>query len=365
MKITVDSKTLQSLLATVGQALPSNAIIPIMENYKIEVLQDRIQATATDSNTTIISYIENTALETFSFCVGGKLLTTLKSLPQQPLTLTYDYNKSTLTIKTRTGRYKLPTVDVTDFPDVKQFEGEAVTLTGEEAVNIFNLHNIASSDALRTNMNCIFFDATNNCVASTDAHKLLKVNVESLDKLSNSMLVHKDTCKKLLNLIKSTDTIELKASKNKASFKFGNTEVHSTLTDESYPSYNAVIPTETPIYTQIDKAALTGSLKRLIPYTSKMTSTIRFTFTENKLTITAEDLDYGNKAEESISVDYNYTNPFEIGFNAKFVLETVAQFNTDMLTIQFIDKSKPAKIEEDRPDNNKVGVLMPVMLNYA
>ena len=69
MKITVDSKTLQSLLATVGQALPSNAIIPIMENYKIEVLKDRIQATATDSNTTIISYVENTALEEFSFAL--------------------------------------------------------------------------------------------------------------------------------------------------------------------------------------------------------------------------------------------------------------------------------------------------------
>ena len=214
-------------------------------------------------------------------------------------------------------------------------------------------------------MNCIFFDATNNCVVATDAHKLITIDVDSLDKLSNSMLVHKDTCKKLLNLIKTTDTIDLKASKNKASFKFGNTEVHSTLTDESYPSYGAVIPRETPIYTEIDKSALMGSLKRLIPYTNKMTSSIRLTFTENKLTITAEDLDYGNKAEESISVDYNYTNPFEIGFNAKFVLETVAQFNTETLIVQFIDKSKPARIEEARADNNKVGVLMPVMLHYA
>ena len=366
MKLTVDSKQLAELLVTVGSALASNPIIPIMENYKIDVTSDKVTATATDGQITINSHIKNTSLEEFSFCVGGKLLTTVKSLPQQPLNLTYDYNKSVLVVKTATGRYRLPTQDVTDFPSMQEFAGNGVDFTGQEAIEILTAHNIASSDMLRDNLRCIFFDATNNCVVATDAHKLVKIEdaTSKILNLENSMLVPKETCKKVASLVKVTDNVNIKSSENKVSFTIGNTQVYATLVDAHYPDYNAVIPRDTDanISASMDKVSLQRMLKRIMPYTSKMTSTIRLTFTKDTLQVTAEDLDMGNKATETISVQYQYDNPFVIGFNAKFLLDVLNQLSTDNININMQDQTRPMVFREDGNDN-KVCILMPVMLH--
>ena len=366
MKLTVDSKQLAELLVTVGSALASNPIIPIMENYKIDVTADKVTATATDGQVTINSYIQNTSIETFSFCVGAKLLTTVKSLPQQPLTLAYDYNKSILVVKTATGRYRLPTQDVQDFPEMQEFAGDGLDFTGQEAIEIMTTHNIASNDMLRDNLRCIYFDKIKNCIAATDAHKLIKIEdpTGKLYNLDHNMLVPKDTCKKVLSLVKVNDNVNIKSSENKVSFQIGNTQVYATLVDAHYPDYNAVIPKEadTNIHASIDKVSLQRMLKRIMPYTSKQTSTVRLTFTKHTLQVTAEDLDMGNKATETISIQYQYDNPFVIGFNAKFLLDVLNQLSTDSINIKMQDQTRPMVFQEDG-NENKVCILMPVMLH--
>ncbi len=366
MKLTVDSKQLSELLQTVGSALASNPIIPIMENYKIEVVEDKVIATATDGQVTIKSHILNTSLEAFSFCVGSKLFTTVKSLPQQPLTLSYDYNKSVLVVKTATGRYRLPTQDVEDFPELQEFGSNGLDFTGQEALEMLSAYNLASNDMLRDNLRCIFFDKEKNCIAATDAHKLIKMEdaTGKLYNLDHSMLVPKDTCKKVLSLIKVNDNVNIKSGPNKVSFEIGNTQVSATLVDANYPDYNAVIPREqnTNTHASIDKVSLQRMLKRIMPYTSKSTSSIRLTFTKDTLTITAEDLDMGNKATETISVQYQYDNPFVIGFNAKFLLDVLNQLSTDSINIKMEDHNRPMVFQEEGNDN-KVCILMPVMLH--
>jgi DNA polymerase-3 subunit beta len=362
MKFTVDSKQLEKLLLTVGSALSSNPIIPIMENYKVDVLQDRVVATATDGQVTITSHILNTSIETFSFCVGAKLLATLKNLPQQPLSLAYDYNKSTLVVKTATGRYRLPTQDVEDFPSMQEFAGEGVDLTGEEAITIFSTHAIASSDMLRDNLRCVYLDKTNTAIAATDAHKLIKIEMEKLEGLDNSMLIPKDTCKKALALLKVNDNVNIKSTENKVCFTIGNTIISAVLADASYPDYRAVIPRSSNIAADIDKNALLRMLKRIMPYTSKSTSMVRLTFTKDTLTVTAEDLDMGNKAEESISIQYQYDNPLVIGFNSRFVIDVLGQLTTDTINVEMQNASMPMVLKEDGSDA-KTCILMPVMLH--
>ena len=80
------------------------------------------------------------------------------------------------------------------------------------------------------------------------------------------------------------------------------------LIDGKYPNYEAVIPKENPNVLTINRNLFLTSLKRVAIFSNKTTNQVRLKLVGNSLTISAEDIDFANKAEERLPCDYNGTD---------------------------------------------------------
>jgi DNA polymerase-3 subunit beta len=176
--------------------------------------------------------------------------------------------------------------------------------------------------------------------------------------------------KKPLNLLKgilagSEDDVLIEYNETNVKFTFNNTELICRLIDGKYPNYEAVIPKENPNKLVIDRTQFLNSVKRVSIFSNKTTHQIRLKIAGAELNISAEDIDYSNKAEERLNCDYQ-GDDMQIGFNSRFLTEMIS--NITAANVQ-LEMSLPNRAGILTPvdgldeGENVTMLVMPVMLN--
>ena len=150
-----------------------------------------------------------------------------------------------------------------------------------------------------------------------------------------------------------------------ALFTFGGTKLICRLIDGKYPNYDAVIPKDNPNKLTIDRVSFLGSIKRVSIFSSKTTHQIRLKITGSELSISAEDLDFANEANERLTCAYEGED-MEIGFNSRFIIEMLSNLSSDEVNLEMSAPNR-AGILTPATDNDKeqqvLMLVMPVMLN--
>ena len=84
----------------------------------------------------------------------------------------------------------------------------------------------------------------------------------------------------------------------------------------------------------------------------------------SELMISAEDLDFSNEANERLSCEHDGED-LEIGFNAKFLVEMLANIDSDEITLRLSAPNKAGIITPNEKDDEEdiLMLVMPVMLN--
>jgi len=137
------------------------------------------------------------------------------------------------------------------------------------------------------------------------------------------------------------------------------------LIDGKYPNYEAVIPKENPNKLTVDRASFLNSVKRVSIFSSKTTHQIRLKMAGTELNISAEDLDYANKADERLSCDY-HGDDMQIGFNSRFLSEMLTNLNSNDILIEMSLPNRAGILTpiDGTDEGEQVTMLvMPVMLN--
>ena len=86
-----------------------------------------------------------------------------------------------------------------------------------------------------------------------------------------------------------------------------------------------------------------------------------------ELNISAEDIDYSNKADERLNCEYN-GDDIQIGFNSRFLTEMLSNLNTDNVELKMSLPNRagiltPILDEEEINKEELLMLVMPVMLN--
>ena len=192
------------------------------------------------------------------------------------------------------------------------------------------------------------FSTDNLTFVATDAHKLVKYTREDV---TASQVAEFIMPKKPLTLLKgilaaSDENVTIDYNDSNAKFTFENTVLVCRLIDGKYPNYEAVIPKENPNKLSIDRTQFLNSVKRVSIFSNKTTHQIRLKIAGAELNISAEDIDYSNKAEERLTCDYQ-GDDMQIGFNSRFLTEMLNNLNaTDV------------QLEMSMP--NRAGILTPI-----
>ncbi|MGO1729749.1 MAG: DNA polymerase III subunit beta [Flavobacteriaceae bacterium] len=352
MKFIVSSSHMLKKLQLLGGVLNNNNTLPILDNFLFEIKSGELSMTASDLETTITSTLEIESTDEGSIAVPAKLiLDTLKTFPEQPLTFVVNEN-NTLEISSDQGKYEIAYADAEDYPNEVEVD-EVMTTDIQGDILATAIHKTlfaTGNDDLRPVMNGVFFqmDEKGTTFVGTDAHKLVKYQRadKTVDQAAEFIMP-----KKPLTILRNTlqgeeNDVKIEYNESNAKFIFEDIQLTCRLVDGKYPNYEAVIPQENPNVLVVDKSQFLNSVKRVSIFSNKTTHQIRLKIAGSELHISAEDVDYSNRAKERLTCDYQ-GDDIEIGFNSKFLIEMLGNLTADQVQLRM---SLP----------NRAGILTPV-----
>ncbi|RVU23442.1 DNA polymerase III subunit beta [Sandaracinomonas limnophila] len=371
MRFLVASNVLLKQLSAINGVVASNPILPILENILVELEGNQLTLTASDLQTVMTTTLEVEGSENGSIALPAKLLLeTLRSLPDQPVTLSADQATFGSEISTSNGRFKLSGENPIDFPKIPEVtKNQSIDVSalvlGEAIANTLLA---VSNDDMRPAMTGVLIQMNpehTNFVA-TDGHRLVRYRRTDIQTEQSSSLI---LPKKALALLKATlpsddSQVKVEFSASNAFFNFQSIQLICRIIDERFPEYENAIPKQNENIITINRLELLSSVKRISIYSNKTTHQIRLKVTGNKLSVSAEDLDYSNEANEALTCEYKGTD-MEIGFNAKLISELLSNLGSKFVDIKLSEPNKAGLIiPSDQDDNEDILLLvMPVMLN--
>lgn len=371
MKFIVSSSYLLKQLQVLGSVINSSNTLHILDNFLFELDNNSLKVSASDLETTMSATLEIESTSQGSIAVPAKLLLeTLKTFPEQPLTFSVKEN-NTIEISSDVGKYVLAYAQGDEFPKAESLEDPSKTdvPAGVLATAISKTIFAAGNDDLRPVMSGVFFQFSPSGLifVATDAHKLVKYSRTDITSSSEASFIMP---KKPLNILKnilmaSGADVTIEFNESNAQFYFDNYSLTCRLIDGKYPNYEAVIPKENPNKLLINRVQFLSSVRRVSIYANKTTHQIRLKVAGTELNISAEDIDYSNKADERLTCDYQ-GDDMQIGFNSRFLLEMLNNLQSDEILLEMSLPNRAGILTpvDGLEDGEAVTMLvMPVMLN--
>ena len=371
MKFIVSSSYLLKQLQVLGNVINSSNTLPILDNFLFELKKSELIVSASDLETTMSAALTIDSTSEGSVAVPAKLLLEiLKTFPEQPLTFTIEEN-STIEISSQSGKYALAYAPGEEFPRSVNLEEPSKTIVPSEVLSTAVSKTIfaAGNDDLRPVMSGVFFQFSPEGLifVATDAHKLVKY---SRTDVKASQVADFIMPRKPLNILKgilggTNENVTIEYNDSNATFSFDNYILTCRLIDGKYPNYEAVIPKENPNKLMIDRTQFLNSVRRVAIFSNKTTHQIRLKIAGTELNISAEDIDYSNKAEERLTCDYQ-GDDMQIGFNSRFLLEMLGNLQSDMIMLEMSMPNRAGILTPvDGLDEGEIVTMlvMPVMLN--
>ena len=370
MKFIISSSELLRNLQILGSILNTNNTLPILDNFLFDIKESDLTITSSDLETSLSSKILIESTINVKIAVPAKLLIDiLKSLPDQPLT--FSMNNNILEINSNNGKYTLSYMDGDEFPKSLIIEdAKEISFSSKILLNVINSTIFASgNDDLRPVMSGVFFQVSSDksCFVATDAHKLVKY---VRNDINSDNAIEFIVPNKPLNILKSIlpdnkEDVRVLYNNTNAIFSFSTFTMICRLIDGKFPNYEAVIPKENPNVLEIDRLQLLNSTKRASIFSSKTTNQVKFEIKGNLLKISAEDLDFNNKAEETLECNYN-GDDIAIGFNSRFIVEMLNNLSSEIVQIELSSPNRAGLISplHEKDSNEEITMLvMPIMLN--
>ena len=371
MKFIVSSNYLLKQLQVLGGVINNSNTLPILDNFLFELEHSKLTVSASDLETTMASTLEVESESEGSVAIPAKLLLeTLKTFPEQPLTFVIEDN-NTIEISSNHGKYALAYASADEFPKAISLDNASRTVISADilATAISKTIFAAGNDDLRPVMSGVFFQFSTESLTfvATDAHKLVKYSRTDVNADETAEFIMP---KKPLNLLKgilagSDDTVSIEYNDSNAKFSFENSVLICRLIDGKYPNYEAVIPKENPNHLTISRNQFLNSVRRVSIFSNKTTHQIRLKIAGAELNISAEDIDYSNKAEERLTCDYQ-GDDMQIGFNSRFLSEMLSNLNADDVQLEMSMPNRAGILTpiDGLDEGETVTMLvMPVMLN--
>ncbi len=372
MKFEVLSSDLMSHLTAISRVLSSKNAMPILDNFLFVVDEDKLTVTASDGDTTMITSVVIQNVEgTGSFVVPSKtLLEPLKEMPQQQLGIEVDNGNYEIVVNYENGKYNFIGGNAAEYPQQRKLEDDAKTVDlNAQAL----LSGIASTifatadDDLRPVMNGIYFDIKEDRIVfvASDSKKLVRIiNTTVAPGFESSFILPKKPANLLKNVIgKDTVLCTIVFDSKCAIFKLGDYELSCRLIEGRYPRYDAVIPKNNTNRLTIDRQSFLSVLRRIAVFSNSATNQVKFVLGDNKLVISAQDVDYSTAGTETIACSYDGT-PMSIGFRANFLIEILNVISAQDVELLLSD---PARAGLVAPVQNNEGedmlmLIMPMML---
>jgi DNA polymerase-3 subunit beta len=376
MKLTIERAELLKALGHVQSVVERRNTIPILSNVLLSARAGALSFSATDLDMEMVdeasAHVESPGQIT---APAHTLYEIVRKFPEgAEVVLHMAGDDPRLQVQAGRSRFYLPVLPAGDFP-VMSSEGLSARMTADtsDLIRLIDKTRFAiSTEETRYYLTGIYLHTvvedgrpTLRAVA-TDGRRLALADMPAPEGASATpgVIVPRKTIQEARRLLEDAgETVDLLISAQKVRFEFGRAILTSKVIDGSFPDYTRVIPRENNRVLSADNALFASAVDRVSTISSEKSRSVKLSVEGGRVVLTVRNMETGQAVEE-LEVDYD-GDPFEIGFNARYLLDVTDQIGGETAEFRFTDRSASATMLDavlvlDPTDARVQYVLMPL-----
>lgn len=370
MQFSVSRDNIYKALQKVIHVVPGKSTIEILYNVLLTTEEGKLKIMATDLEITQIAWCNAQIEEEGSIAVPGRLFADiLREMPETDLVFKSDPNHKVI-IESSFGEYKLSGQNKNDYPSIPAIDSEDIIAIENTVLKRMIEKTIfaCSADNLRPALTGVFFQIYPDhlIMVATDGHRLVKIqnNKFSANDLTRELIIPTRALNFVARNIGEDGSQNIVIGAAHVLFKFEDTHIYSRIINEPYPDYQRVIPEANSKEMFIDRESLISSVKRVSLFSNPISSQVRINLSENKLTVYAQDIDFGGEAHESLDCVFN-SGEMVIAYNANYLQDILKHIDSDKVKVMLETADGPALAYPEVQEENEelVMLIMPVRLS--
>ncbi len=370
MKFTIERMALMKALGHVQSVVERRNTIPILSNVLLSADRGRVSFAATDLDMEIVDETDVRVDTPGQITAPAHILYEIvRKLPEgAEVQMAFAGDDPRLQVSAGRSRFNLPVLPAGDFP-VMSSEGLSSHLTVDtgDLIRLIDKTRFAiSTEETRYYLNGLYLHTVTEGgktwlrAVATDGHRLALAEMPAPDGAAGAPggIVPRKTVQEARRLLEDAgESVELQISPAKVRFEFGRAALTSKVIDGSFPDYGRVIPKDNDRILTVDNATLAQAVDRVATISAEKSRSVKLAIEPGRIVLTVRNMEAGQAVEE-LEADYS-GEPFEIGFNARYLMDVTAQIQGETAEFRFADPASPTLVL-DASDPGVQYVLMPL-----
>lgn len=370
MKVTLERNHLLKSLGHVHRVVERRNTYPILANVLIKASEGSLELRATDLDIEVTESVPAMVETPGTTTIPAHTLYEIvrKLADGAEVHLETGENDQMLITSAR-SRFHLACLAPDGFPDLKsgnfshQFSMSAPVLRELIERTQFAI----SSEETRYYLNGIYFHALEEGgtallrAVATDGHRLARAEAEAPEGTAGmpGIIVPRKTVTEVQKLLDgSEDEVSVEVSDTKIRFNLGTVVLLSKLIEGTFPDYDRVTPKDNDKRMAVDRQTFAAAVDRVSTIASERGGkAVKLALSDGQLELSVTNPDHGTASEE-LAVEFESAG-FEIGFNARYLLDIIGQIRSDDAIFMFNDAGSPTLVRENGNDR-ALYVLMPM-----
>ncbi len=360
----MDRKDFEEVLTKAKPATEKRASLPVLNNFKLSATEDRLIIYATDLENFLVLDLPARVEEEGETAVNADKLTSIvKELSSAEVYMELVGDK--LFIRGGKSQFKLVCGDPSDFPEFPEVVCKNAIPSNLLLKGISKVGYAISKEDLKHALQGMYVGSKEGKLhfVGSDGYRLALYMHEGIS-LEEDLLFPRKSLKVLEKLLKETlGEVEVGKDENFVHVKGEGWQLSVRLLEGEYPDYMAVIPTDYTIKVLLDKNEFENALKRLSSVASSKGFPVKLTFSSDVVWLEISDPEFGEGKDEVDVLERFGDETMEIGFNGKYLLEALGEFDFERVYLKAIDPDSPVVLESAHQEKDPyLCIIMPMRL---
>ena len=351
MKFSTSRESLLAPLQQIVGVIERRQTLPILGNVLLRLHDGRLELTGTDLEVQLVTRLDVEGRAEGSTTVPARKLVDIVRLLPDRSSLQAEMRQERFHLQSGRSRFTLSTMPASNYPEFdtgaqdRLFSVPVAVLRRAMDKTLFAM---AQQD-VRYYLNGLLLEieGTTLRTVASDGHRLamFEAEVPGLAAGSAQAILPRKGALELARLLKDDEgMINVELSSNSLRARMDDLTFSSKLVEGRYAEYRRVLPSMTERHVVADRNDLKAALTRVAILSNEKYRGVGLFVESGTLRLKAQNPDR-EEAEEEIAVEFD-GEPFNVGFNASYLLDAVGSLESEKATLSFAESNSSCIIEE-------------------
>ncbi|PID75173.1 MAG: DNA polymerase III subunit beta [Deltaproteobacteria bacterium] len=371
---TVDKDSLLESLSSLQNITNKKGTLAILSNVLIETTNQGLYLTGTDLEVGLKLFVSAEIHQEGSLTLPSKKIFEIVRESGSDTISIKETENSWVVVEAGQSVYNLAGMADQEFPEfpdyVKdtfiRFESyiflelieKTIFSIASEKENIYSLTSVLFEKEIKDDVSYLR-------MVSSDGHRLsimqkdVAVNLDKMQ-LGDTVLIPRKGVQEWKKFCEARESVEVSFEEKQVVLRDDDAVMFIRLKGGDFPQYSGIVDAvDLSNCLKIKRIPFLESLKRINLFTEDIFHTISLHIEANKMTLSSQNMDFGNARDEQ-SIEYS-GNTLSLGFNCRYFIETLQVMECETVEAYISSNASPCLIKSEE-DQGFLSIIMPMQL---